>query len=160
MTTPSLLNQLRELRFLEGIGDEAVEQIAEIARMVEFAAGAMIFRQGEPAKKIYLVVHGTVSLEISAPGVGCRRLMTIERGELLAWSPLLGHTQLTATARALTPTEAVEMSASQVLAMCEQNARLGYELLRQVADAMASRLNATRLQLIDIYGSQMPETDY
>ena len=145
--------------FSKGSADDSVKQIADVSRPVEFPAGAIIFRAGEPATKVYWVATGEVSIEICAPGVGSRRILTIGDGDLLAWSPLLGLKQLTATARALTPMTAIEVNASQVLAMCERHPRLGYELLRQVARAMSTRLNATRLQLIDVYGSQMPNSD-
>jgi len=36
---------------------------------------------------MYLVVNGNVSVEICAPGIGCRRIMTVGNGELLAGRP-------------------------------------------------------------------------
>jgi CRP-like cAMP-binding protein len=159
MATPDMLAQLRDLEFLEGIDDQLLTRIAEISRVVDFAAGAVIFREGDPATKMYLVAEGNVSIEICAPGVGCRRILTVGSGELLGWSPVLEQTQLTATARALIPTKAIETNASQLLALCEHDTRFGYELMRRAASALAKRLNATRLQLVDVYGSQMPESE-
>ena len=159
MATPDLLAQLRDIEFLDGVEDKLLTQIAEVSRAVDFAAGAVIFREGDPATKLYLVIDGNVSIEICAPGVGCRRILTVGPGELLGWSPVLEQTQLTATARALAPTKAIEISASQLLTLCEHDTRFGYELMRRAAGALAKRLNATRLQLVDVYGSQMPESD-
>jgi hypothetical protein len=34
---------------------------------------------------------------------------------------------------------------------CEQDHELGYHLLKQLVSVIASRLTATRLQLVDIY---------
>jgi len=35
---------------------------------------------------------------------------------------------------------------------CQENNALGYELLKRFAQIMERRLEATRLQLIDVYG--------
>jgi CRP-like cAMP-binding protein len=149
---------LRELRFLSGVSEEHLEQLAKTARYVDFPEGKVIFREGEPASHIFLIVRGNVSLEIAAPGVGCRRILTVSTGELLGWSPVLGQSRLTATARALADTRAIELSGRQLLTLCEHNPRFGYEFMRRAALALAKRLNATRMQLLDVFGNQMPMT--
>jgi CRP-like cAMP-binding protein len=154
MNEPMLTEKLRELQILEGIPAEALERIASVAHLVEFRAGDIIFREGAPAEDIYLITSGSVSLEICAPSVGCERILTVETGDLLSWSPLLGHEKLTATARALVPTSAVKISGRQVLALCAHDAHFGYEFMRRVAEVLAQRLKATRLQLLNIYGHQ------
>jgi hypothetical protein len=37
---------------------------------------------------------------------------------------------------------------------CEQNHDLGYELLKRFSQIMSRRLDATRLQLLDVYGAR------
>ena len=63
---------------------------------------------------------------------------------------------LTATARTIVDTTAVQINAGQVLTLCEHNPRFGYEFMRRAAVALAKRLSATRLQLLDVYGTEMP----
>jgi hydrogenase maturation protease len=159
MNDKSVLETLRDVGFLRGIGDEYLNQIAEIAEREEFPEGKIIFHEGGPAQFIYLIVSGNVSLEIAAPGVGSRRILTVGVGELLGWSPVLEQARLAATARALTPTQVVKISGQQVLTMCEHNPRFGYDVMRRAALALAKRLSATRMQLIDVYGSQMPNVN-
>jgi CRP-like cAMP-binding protein len=71
---------------------------------------------------------------------------------------VLEQTRLSATARALEPTRAVRLNGKQVLAQCEHNPRFGFEFMRRAALALANRLNATRLQLLNVYGDAMPTT--
>jgi CRP-like cAMP-binding protein len=150
------LELLSGISFFRGISEEHLRQVAEIAALVNFAQGTVIFREGEPASKLFLIVSGNVALELCAPGVGCRRILTVSEGELLGWSPVLEQSCLTATARALTNTLAVEISGGQILTMCEHNPRFGYEFMRRAALALAKRLTATRMQLLDVYGEAMP----
>jgi CRP-like cAMP-binding protein len=156
MTDENVLNALRNVSFLDGFAQEHLEKLAESARLVEFPEGKTIFREGEPASRIYLIVAGEVSLEICAPGVGCRRVHTVRNGELLGWSPVLEQTRLTATARTLTATRAIELNGAQVLALCEHDPCFGYEFMRRTARALERRLDTTRMQLVDAFGAEMP----
>jgi CRP-like cAMP-binding protein len=156
MSEQEILEQLRQIRFLQDIEDEYLQQIAAVAKVVEFPAGKVIFREGQQLSDIFLVVSGEVSLEICAAGVGCKRIMTVTEGDLLGISPLLEQTRLTATARTLGPAKTIQLNAGQIITLCEHNPRFGYEFMRRAAMAVSKRLNATRLQLLDVFGGQLP----
>ncbi|MCA9270555.1 MAG: cyclic nucleotide-binding domain-containing protein, partial [Planctomycetales bacterium] len=125
------LETLRPLHSLEGLGDEHLTKLAGIAEVVDFPTQATLFREGEPATDVFLVIEGRVSLDICAPSVGCRCILTVGEGELLGWSPVLEQERLTATARALAPTRAVKINGRQILTLCEHDARFGYEFMRR-----------------------------
>ena len=160
MNRDLLMEMLEGIRFLHDDSREHLEQIADIAVVRDFAEHEIIFRTGAVADHVYLVVSGNVSLEICAPGIGCRRILTVGPGELLGWSALLEQSRMTATARAIETTRLVELDARQLLAICEQNLQFGYEFLCRTLLALAKRLSATRMQLIDVYGSQLPATSH
>jgi CRP-like cAMP-binding protein len=155
-----MIETLREIRFLHDIGPMHIEQIAKIARVRDFNEDDVVFRQGDAAQHVYLVVSGNVSLEICAAGAGCKQILTLGPGELLGWSSVLEQLSYTARARVLERTQLVEINVAQLLAMCDQDPQFGYELMRQVALALAKRLSATRMQLLDVYGANMPVLPY
>jgi CRP/FNR family transcriptional regulator, cyclic AMP receptor protein len=152
----NVADALRGIQFLRDSSDDLIDELASVAQVVEFSDGSVIFRQGDTASTMYLVVEGNVSLEICAPGVGCKRILTVGRGELLGWSPVLEQSRLTATARTLSGVQAIAFSGPQIIAICEQNPRFGYWFMKRAAMALAKRLNATRLQLLDVFGTKMP----
>ncbi|MEX0613441.1 MAG: Crp/Fnr family transcriptional regulator [Pirellulales bacterium] len=156
MNKDSLIETLREIRFLQDIGPMHLEQIAKIARLRDFHDGDVVFRQGDVAQHIYLVVHGNVSLEICAAGSGCKPILTLGPGELLGWSSVLEQLSYTARSRALNTTRLVEINVAQLLAIFDHDPQFGYELMRQVALALAKRLSATRMQFLDVYGEHLP----
>ncbi len=156
MTESDLVPVLQSIPFLQALPEGSLAKLARISRIHDFPAGEIIFRQGDPAEIIYLVIEGTVALEICAPAVGCKRILTVGDGELLGWSPVLEQERLTATARTLTETKAVAISGRQIVSLCASDTEFGYEFMRRAALALATRLNATRMQLVDVYGSQMP----
>jgi CRP-like cAMP-binding protein len=147
---------LRGVEFFRDIADEYLQRVAGISKIVEFPARHDIFREHEPAKDVYILIRGRVSLLICAPPVGCRQLMEVSDGELIGWSPLVGRSRLSDTARTLTPTKAVAMDGEQILALCEKDARFGFEFMQRAAQTLASRLSATRIQLLKTGGEHLP----
>ena len=93
-----------------------------------------------------------------SPSASSKRLQTVGSGELLGWSPILGLVEMTATARAFQPTQVVAIDTKQLNAICEHNPRFGLEFMRRTAQALAQRLSATRLQLLDVYNHELPVT--
>ncbi len=152
----SLMDSLRAVRFLNEVPDRFLESLVPAAQMVALPAGALVFRHGDTAASTYLVVEGEVALEICAPAVGCKRILTIGPGELLGWAPVLRQPRMTATARVLADLLAIRLDSQKVLEICDSEPRFGYEFMKRTALALAKRLNATRLQLLDVYGSQLP----
>jgi CRP-like cAMP-binding protein len=151
-----MLDILRSLRFLHGVGDEVLTTIASVAELREVAAGSVVFREGQSDSHIYLVVSGAVGLEIRLVGQGPKRIQTVGPGELLGWSPVLGQITMTATARAVGATTLVAVDATQLATLCQHNPKFGFEFMKRTALALATRLSATRLQLLDVYGHQLP----
>jgi CRP/FNR family cyclic AMP-dependent transcriptional regulator len=152
----NLIETLREIRFLHDIGPMHLEQIAKIAHIRDLKEGDVVFRQGDVAQNVFLVVSGKVSLEICAAGTGCKQILTVGPGELLGWSSVLEQLSYTARARAATLTRLVEINIVQLLAVCDHDPQFGYAFMRHVAVALAKRLSATRMQLLDVYGTNMP----
>ena len=83
--------------------------------------------------------------------------MQVGDGELVGWSPLVGRHRLSDTARTLTPVKALAIDGEQVIALCRDNPEFGFEFMHRVAMALAERLSATRLQLLDLSGFQLPD---
>ena len=151
-----IIGELANSPMLAGFGLDALSKLAALAKPVDLPPETVIFREGEQATHIYFIISGNVALDLCAPAVGCRRILTLGSGELLGWSPALGQERLTATARAISPTRALKLSGREVLALCERDPQFGYEFMKRTALAMAKRLNATRLQLVNVYGATMP----
>jgi CRP/FNR family transcriptional regulator, cyclic AMP receptor protein len=148
---------LRGVEFFHDIADEYLQRVAGISKVVEFPGRHEIFREHEPAKEVYIVVSGRVSLVICAPPHGCRQLVEVGEGELIGWSPLVGRQRLSDTAWTLTPTKTVEMNGERILELCAEDPRFGFEFMRRAAQTLASRLSATRIQLLKMSGALLPQ---
>jgi CRP-like cAMP-binding protein len=156
MNETDLLQTLEGIAFLRDMPSAYVQRIAGVAQIVSTKEQDVVFREGDAADNIYLIAHGTVSLEICSAGAGCRQILTLGTGELLGWSSLLGQSRFTARARTPRAARLVQISVPKLLELCDSDAKLGYELMRRTAIALAKRLSAARIQLVNVYGDTMP----
>jgi CRP/FNR family cyclic AMP-dependent transcriptional regulator len=156
MDREAMIEALREVRFLHALDNEHLLQIADVTRMRDVEPGQVLFREGDVPQDVFLVVAGNVALDINTAGGGSRRILSVGPGEILGWSALLEQTQMTATATTIAHVKIAQINTGQLLTICKHNPRFGYELLRRTSLALAARLSATRLQLLDTFGSQMP----
>lgn len=118
---------------------------------VRFQPGAYIFKEGEEANEFYLIRSGRVALEIFAPQRKPIAVETLEEGDILGWSWLLPPYIWKFHAHAVQDTRAIALDGKCLRTKCEQNHDLGYEVLKRFAQIMERRLEATRLQLLDVY---------
>ncbi len=156
MSKDFLVETLRELQFLSDMAPEYVDRIANIAHIRDYGESDVVFREGQAAEHIYLVMFGNVSLEVCAAGIGCKQILTLGPGELVGWSSLLDQSRFTARARTPESARLVEIDVAQLLALCDRDPQFGYEIMRRTALALAKRLSGTRIQLLDAYGTQLP----
>lgn len=147
---------LKALAFLAPATDDELRRLGPVARVEQHPPGTVLFREGDHLSRVFIVAAGTVALEVNGTDHRPRRFQTVGPGELLGWSPLLGSGPMTATARALAETRVVALDARAVLGLCDQDPRFGFQFMRRTAAAIAARLGATRLQLLDVYRHEIP----
>jgi CRP/FNR family transcriptional regulator, cyclic AMP receptor protein len=143
---------LTEHAFLKGLGHAHLQLLIGCASNVKFTAGDHIFREGEEANYFYILREGKVAIEIPA---GHRHGITIETigsGDVLGWSWLVAPYRWRFDARVVEPTRAIALDAKCLRGKCERNHELGFELLNRVLQVVEQRLQAARMQLLDVYG--------
>lgn len=144
---------LREHPFLEGMSDDQIKLLVGCAKNVAFKEGEFIFREGEPADSFYFIRHGKVLVESHIPQKGAIIIRTREEGEIFGWSWMVPPFRWHFDARAVELTRAISLDGKCLREKCEEDHDLGYEIMKRFALVIAERLEATRLQLMDIYGN-------
>jgi CRP/FNR family transcriptional regulator, cyclic AMP receptor protein len=136
----------------EGLDADQLALIAGCATNVVFDAGERIFREGDEADAFYLVRHGLVALDTYVPNRGQLTIETVGPGEIVGWSWLVPPYRWHFTGRAVEPVRAVHFDGACLRQKCDDDNHLGYELLMRFSNVLVSRLQATRMQLMDVYG--------
>lgn len=137
--------------FFRSLDARYVELITSCAVNVRFHANHYLFHEGEQATHFYLIREGKVALETIATSQGSVVIETIEAGEVLGWSWLFPPYRWHFNARAIEPIRAIMLDGVCLREKGETDHDLGYELVKRMAHILIQRLQATRLQLLDVY---------
>lgn len=137
--------------FFVGLDDGFTNLMVSCASNVRFKTGTYILKEGDAANTFYLIRQGKVAVEVRAPQHKPIIISTVGVGELLGWSWLLPPFQWKFHARAVDDVRAIALDGKCLRTKCEENHDLGYEILKRFAQIIEQRLEATRLQLLDLY---------
>lgn len=147
MVSPELL---RRYRIFGGLREDELTAIAMIAEECAYPDGSVVFQEGEHAAHLYILTAGNIDLvyEIHRPGgVDTTYVGSIATGEPFGISAFVDPQVFTATARAQGTVKTIAVDAAALRALAEVDCRLGYVIMRQIAVALAERLNFARVQL-------------
>jgi CRP/FNR family transcriptional regulator, cyclic AMP receptor protein len=148
----SIEEELAVTRMFRNLSPEQIKTIAALGEEVEFVDGRALMIEGDPADAFFLIRDGFVALEIQA-STGTITIETLHKGDPVGWSwlfePYLTHFD----ARSRGTTRAIKFDAATLRRRSAEDAQLGYELMRSFTSVIVERLHATRLQLLDLYGS-------
>jgi CRP/FNR family transcriptional regulator, cyclic AMP receptor protein len=142
---------LKSHPFLNDLDEGYLQEIVGCASNVVFMENDMIFKEGEKAEKFYLIREGKVALEINGRDKGIVRILTLGAGQILGWSWIISPYRWHFDAHAIEDVRAIALDGECIRAKSEKDPKLGYELLKRFTRIMEQRLNATRLQLLDVY---------
>ena len=131
---------------------DAVATVVGCAQNVAFSAGQLLLAEGDEATTLYLVRRGQVAIEVHAPGRGGIVVQTLGPGSVVGWSWLVPPYRWFFDARAMTDVGAVAVDGACLRAKAESQPAFGYALLTRVSGMLLERLQATRTQLLDLYG--------
>ncbi len=154
MKIKSIDTLLREHPFFDGMRPEWLDLIAGCGRNMVFRPGESIAQEGEPCNEFLAVRRGCVAIEIYAPGTGSCTIQTLGDGAIIGWAWILPPHVWMFDVRAVETTHAVRFDTSCLRDKCQASPEMGYEFMRRFAGVMSERLQATRLQLLDVYGSR------
>jgi len=143
---------VQEHPFLTSLAEHHVRIASGCAKNVRFEEGDYLLREGAAANEFYLLREGRVALEINVPGRPGIIIQTVGPGDVVGVSWLVAPYRWTYDARALEPVRAVSLNAECLRGKCEADHDLGFAMMNCFVPMLVQRLQATRLQLLDVYG--------
>jgi CRP-like cAMP-binding protein len=144
---------LKKCQLFAGLKESELNQVAAIAEVKEYSAGATIFQEGTKADELLVVEEGKVALQMvlaDSPALSARRVTIdiITENETLGWSALVEPYVYTLAAIALQRTRMLSINALSLRTIMEQNRDIGYQITRGLAKVIADRLATTRHVLV------------
>ncbi|MCS6915005.1 MAG: cyclic nucleotide-binding domain-containing protein [Myxococcales bacterium] len=80
MSIDEIVRLLSATRFFGGLQPAYLRRIAEIGWQEAHAAGEVIFQEGDPGDKFYLILEGAVRISRMVPGMGEEALAVLRSG--------------------------------------------------------------------------------
>ncbi len=134
-----------------GLSEAQLASIAPLTRGVSFGSGAVIFREGDPARFLYVVVRGRVTLEMTIEGGNRLEPVVVGvmgDGDAVGLSALTHPYVLHLTAVAKGACQAVEIDAEALREAIDLDHTLGLRIMTNAGVLLSSRLTLTRRALI------------
>jgi CRP/FNR family transcriptional regulator, cyclic AMP receptor protein len=151
METSPLCALLTQTWFAADISADICQRMADIGELVDYPVGATVLQEGIPCRALGVVVSGRIALRWAIPGAGDRTIITVDDGDVFGWSALLPDTGATSTGVTIAPTRALLFERERLAAALAADRDLAAAIYPRVLVAVARRLAATRLQLLDVY---------
>jgi CRP/FNR family cyclic AMP-dependent transcriptional regulator len=145
MISPELL---RRYPFSQCIDDAQQKALAMIAEDCRVAKGEFVFKAGDAADSLYMLIEGSISLTI--PGSEPHEdiyVAEINPGEPFGISSVLEEQTYSASAQATTTSRLLKMEAAELRNLFRVDCNMGYCMLRQLINAALERLHLTYIQL-------------
>ena len=147
----SLREYLESHPFFAGLDAAQLDRIAGLTSEVSFDADRFLFKEGGEADRMFILREGRVRLELYDARKGPVAVQTLDADEVVGWSWIVAPYRWHFDGRALVATRALALQAAGLRAACDSDRTLGYVIMKSVAQVMSLRLQATRLQIMDLY---------
>jgi CRP-like cAMP-binding protein len=155
MSDPSVLAEhIRATWFGSDLPDLSLERLGAIAREYEAPARTRLLREGDETNELSILVDGRIALTEHVAGRGSVTLMSAEPGDVFGWTAIIPPFRATATVVSLEPVKVIAVEADALRAELKADCVLAAGVYPRLAEALARRLEATRQQLLDLYGSE------
>jgi CRP/FNR family cyclic AMP-dependent transcriptional regulator len=137
--TVDKLDVLRRSPLFEMLSQPELEVLAELSRQRRFAAGEVVFREGDAGDALFVLARGEVEVLARGPG-GDRVLATLEPPAAFGEMSLVDREVRSASVRAKSACLALQLTAENFTAF-RKRSRDGFTLfLVNVARLLSSRL--------------------
>lgn len=132
----------------EGLSQDELQEIAALAMEETYQAGELICVERELAERLFIICTGRVELRIhllsSLEPDAEVALEEVEPGSVFGWSSLVKQRRFTASVKALETSRVIALEKDDLNALFDRNPHIGFVVMKQLAEVIASRLRRTR----------------
>jgi CRP-like cAMP-binding protein len=146
---------LKQNVYFQELDEIALDELSQLCKEETYKARSVIFRQGESARKFYLVEEGVVSFRIEA--IGGTLTTVIERGDLFGWASLVEPYRYTATALSIKDAKVLTIEANPFKnEFLQRDFKFAFNFMNRLVRVISRRLDDCRGQLISSLSGAKP----
>jgi len=134
---------LQQCDLFRGMSDEAIAKVISVVRCESAGAGASLFRLGDTANSLFIVLAGCVELTVPISILGSMREVAVQTkgpGTALGWSAFVRPYRFRLSARVAEDCELAAIPRVEASRLFEGDHRTQLEFLRRIAEITAQRM--------------------
>lgn len=149
MVSPEIL---RQYPLFASIDDPLLKKVAMTGDVISAEKRTWLFREGEEANFLYLVLKGEVMIRVSIGTEILRQVgvLKLGRGEILGWSALVDPYIYQLGAECIENCELAKFDSVKLSELMTHHPHLGYLLMSRVTQVIGERLINLRIRLVSL----------
>jgi CRP/FNR family transcriptional regulator, cyclic AMP receptor protein len=138
-----MLEFLRKVYLFDSLSEGELEKIEKISRIEAFAAGAVIFKEGDSGDCCYVITNGEVRISKFIPNIGEEALAVLKPGDYFGEMALIDNFPRSAHAIANSDAALLAIGKTDLDRILIMDRELGYKLLWAFTKTLSKRLRET-----------------
>ena len=146
------IKELKKVGLFESLSDDQLKAVAQLGQEKSFDRGEEIFKQGQKAKTLYMLLDGVVTLRIKVEEEIDLMAETLrETGSVFGTASLMNPYISNVTARCLKSTKALAIDSAGFQEILKRDPLMGFEVMTRLAQLYFNRLNTTRAAITNLF---------
>ncbi len=145
----TIYDALKNNLFFGELSKNEIKHIVKIVYEREFQKGEYIFKTGQPAAAMFIVLSGEISIVREGENDTSLELVRLKANDTLGELALLDNAPRSASAIAVRPSKLLAVFREDLNDLIEANPELGAKILRKLATITGYRLRFTNDLLIE-----------
>ncbi|WP_168735442.1 Crp/Fnr family transcriptional regulator [Cohnella fermenti] len=141
-----MIQWLRKVPLFDGMTDEQLERVLQIATKRTLSAGTVLFREKEPGDRFYVILHGSIKIYNRSSSGEEKVLTALADGESFGELALLDGRPRSATAQTLERTMLLEISSDSFMGLLREH----FDMVRCILKELSRRQRATNEHVNDL----------
>jgi len=138
-----MIDLLRKIHLFETLTEQELQQIEKICVRESHAEDTMMFFEGDPGNRCYIIIRGEVRISKFIPNIGEEALAVLKAGDYFGEMALIDNFPRSAHAIANTEIEVLAINKSDLDKILIMDRDLGYKLLWAFTRTLSKRLRET-----------------
>jgi len=131
---------ISEIELFKGIDFDVMNKIACICSEEFYSKGIVLFNNGEKAESLYILIEGTVHLEIKNGGALTYRMN--EPGAVFGWSSMFEAGRYTASGICASDLKVIRIQRDKMNRIFSEYPDAGVKILRRLGTVFSTRLSS------------------
>ena len=141
-------NDLKQMVMLAYLTDAMLDKLIPITEMNQFDAKEYVFKQGEPAERLYFLVKGKILLEYRISSDIAVSLSSVKPGYSFGWSALLDDEGYTTDALSTEPCQTLSFRSAKLKSLFDTDHSMGFIIEQRLLRVIKKRYDNLTDQFI------------